>query len=281
MITGFTVRLPLDSELFPHNGLGTMVKKRAASLLIRTQLRRLLHDPHPFNRLLGRTALLQFGKIGDEDFRRDLDLFYSHLDADSCKQDIDLADKVDRLNRSGGYKTDVLGLRADRASGARKSRLDLWGRRFGLFRHIGVRSDVLVVRAGGQVPPHGHSQVVSGFFVLEGEVGIRHYDRVQEFSDHVLLRKVIDTAMGPGGYTTNSEYHHNIHWLIGLAPVSYLFRFTVTDVPVRRFSSSAHSHVRDYMDPTVAPDASGLIPAPYVTEAEAKQIKFIREPEPN
>ena len=256
-----------------------MVKKRAASLLIRTQLRRLLHDPHPFNRLWGRAALLQFGKISDEDFRRDLDVFYSQLDADSCKQEIDLAGKVDRLNRSGGYKTDVLGLRSDSSGDARRPWWDVWGRRFGLLRHLGVRSDVLAVRASGQVPPHGHSQVVSGFFVLAGEVGIRHYDRVQEFPEHVLLRKVIDTAIGPGGYTTNSEYHHNIHWLIGLAPVSYLFRFTVTDVPVRRFNSSAHSHTRDYVDPTVAPDASGLIPAPYITEAAAKRVQFIREPE--
>lgn len=253
-----------------------MVKKRAAKILIRTQLRRLLHDTHPFNRLLGRAALLQFGEISDEDFRLDLDQFYSKLDPESCQQDIDLNGKAELLRRSGGYKTDVLDLTGDRGV-ARKSRFNLWSRRFGLLRHLGIRSDVLIVRAGGQVPPHGHSQVVSGFFVLQGEVAIRHYDRVQEFSDHVLLRKVIDTAIGPGSYTTNSEYHHNIHWLIGLAPVSYLFRFTVTDVPVRRFSSAAHSHTRDYVDPTVAPDASGLIPAPYITEAEAKQVKFIRE----
>lgn len=256
-----------------------MLKKRAADLLIRSRLQRMLRDPHPFNRLWGRAALLQFGKISDEDFRRDLDEFYSHLDVERCKRDIDFAGKVDRLSRSNGYKTDVLGLDGDSSSDGHRRWFDLWGRRFRLLRHLGVRSDVLVLRAGGQVPPHGHSQVVSGFFVLQGEVGIRHYDRVQEFPDHVLLRKVIDTSMGPGGYTTNSEYHHNIHWLFGLAPASYLFRFTVTDVPVRRFNSTAHSNTRDYVDPTIAPDASGLIPAPYITESEAKRVKFIPEPD--
>jgi hypothetical protein len=257
-----------------------MMKKQAASLLVRAQLQRMLHDSHPFNRLWGRAALLQFGKISDEDFRRDLDQFYSQLDAAACKQDINFTGKVEALSRNGGYKTDVLGLRGDTSSAATRPWFDMWGRRFGLLRHLGVRSDVLAIRADGQVPPHGHSQVVSGFFVMEGEVGIRHYDRVEEFSNYVLLRKVIDTTMGPGGYTTNSEYHHNIHWLIGVAPISYLFRFTVTGVPVRPFSSSAHSHTRDYVDPTVAPAASGLIPAPYVTEAEAKQVKFVRGPGP-
>ncbi len=249
-----------------------MVKKRAASLVVRTQLRRMLDDAHPFNRLLGRAVLLQFGRIGDEEFRQDLDSFYAGLDANDCKRDIDLDAKARILRQSGGYKTDVLDLAADRSSP--RGALDLWARRFALLRHLGIRSDVLVVQQGIQIPPHGHSQVVSGFFVLEGEVGIRHYDRVQEFSDHVLLRKVIDTAIGPGSYTTNSEYHHNIHWLVGLAPVSYLFRFTATDVPVRRFASAAHSHSRDYVDPTVPPNEAGLIPAPYVTEAEARLVQY-------
>lgn len=251
-----------------------MVKKQAASLLARTQLRRMLEDAHPFNRLLGRAVLLQLGRIGDEEFRQDLDCFYAGLDAADCKRDIDLDAKARVLRQSGGYKTDVLDLAADRA--ASTGPLDLWKRRFALLRHLGIRSDVLIVQEGIQIPPHGHSQVVSGFFVLEGEVGIRHYDRVEEFSDHVLLRKVIDTAIGPGSYTTNSEYHHNIHWLIGLAPVSYLFRFTATDVPVRRFASAAHSHTRDYVDPTVPPNEAGLIPAPYVTEAEAKLVQYGR-----
>jgi hypothetical protein len=116
--------------------------------------------------------------------------------------------------------------------------------------------------------------VVSGFYLLEGQVAIRHYDRVEEFAQHVVVRKVIDATLDPGGYTTNSEFHHNIHWLLGLAPVSYLFRFTVTDVPVSRFSSAEREGSRIYVDPTAPPDASGLIPAPYITEEAAKRVKF-------
>jgi len=254
-----------------------MLKKQAARFLVRALVQRLLNDLRPFNRLLGRAALLQFRRIDEEKFRQDLDAFYAQLDAESCKGEIDLAAKASQLNRPGGYKTDIVGLASDSSDDPDRSRFDFWARRFGLLRHLGIRSDVLIVRAGEQIPPHGHSQVVSGFYVLEGEVAIRHYDRVQEFPSYVLLRRVIDTVLGPGGYTTNSEYHHNIHWLLGLAPVSYLFRFTVTDVPVRRFGSSERNGSRIYVDPTVPPEASGLIPAPYISGQEAKEVLFLHE----
>lgn len=252
-----------------------MFKQQVARLLIRFQLQRLLGDANPLNRLLGRAALLQFGRIPEEKFREDLDAFYAQMDAESCKRDIDLAGKAQRLTRPGGYKTDIIGLAGDSSSSPAPGRFNLWAKRFGLLRHIGIRSDVLIVRGGEQIPPHGHSRVVSGFYVMEGKVAIRHYDRVQEFPEHVLLRKVIDTELGAGGFTTNSEYHHNIHWLLGLAPVSYLFRFTVTGVPVRPFSSSDREGSRVYVDPTVTPEESGLIRAPFIGDGDAKKVEFV------
>lgn len=251
-----------------------MLKKEIAKFLIRRQLKRLQADSVPMNRLLGKAALLQFRQLSEEEFRGYLDNFYAGLDADACKREIDLTGKAQRLDRALGYKTDVMGLQSDASGRLPHGRLDFWARRFALLRHLGIRSDVLIVRAGEQIPPHGHSQVVSGFYVLQGQIAIRHYDRIRELPEHVVLRKVVDTVLGPGGYTTNSEYHHNIHWLLGVAPVSYLFRFTVTDVPVQRFSSGQHRGSRIYVDPTAPPDDSGLIRAPYITEKEAKRVTF-------
>jgi hypothetical protein len=251
-----------------------MFKQHAVRFLVRLQGKRLLSDPNPFNRLLGRATLLQFGRITEEKFREDLDNFYAQMDAGACKRDIDLAGKAARLNRPGGYKTDILGLEGDSSGSPSPGRFDLWARRFRLLRRLGIRSDVLIVRAGEQIPPHGHSRVVSGFYVMEGKVAIRHYDRVEELPQHVLLRKVVDTELSPGGFTTNSEFHHNIHWLLGVAPVSYLFRFTVTGVPVRPFGSATRENSRIYVDPTVPPDASGLIRAPYVSDREAIKVTF-------
>lgn len=248
-----------------------MFKQQAVRFLVRLQLSRLLNDRNPFNRLLGRAAMLQFGAIPEDKFRQDLDIFYAQMDAAACARDIDLTGKAARLTRPGGYKTDILAIGVDPAS---PGRFDLWARRFRLLRNLGIRSDVLIVRGGEQIPPHGHTRVVSGFYVMEGEVAIRHYDRVEEFPEHVLLRKVIDTKLQPGGYTTNSEFHHNIHWLLGIAPVSYLFRFTVTGVPVQPFGGVKSENSRIYVDPTVPPEPSGLIRAPLITDKAAKEVAF-------
>ncbi|HEY3934602.1 MAG TPA: hypothetical protein VGL65_08280 [Gemmatimonadales bacterium] len=248
------------------------LKRHAARFLLRILAPRMVRDSSPYNRIWGHAIVLQLGALDEEAFRRELDAFYAQLDPEECAATVNLAAKATALERPGGYKADVLTLAGH--APVPPGRLDFWARRFGLARQLSIRADVIIVRAGDQIPPHGHSQVVSGFYVLTGRVAVRHYDRVEERDDHVLLRKSIDTEMGPGGYTTNSEYHQNIHWLLGIAPVSYLFRFTVTDVPVKRFSVSEHDHSRAYVDPTGAPDPSGLIRAPYVSEQAARAIPF-------
>jgi hypothetical protein len=251
-----------------------MMKQQISRTLVWFARRRLLNDPHPFNRLMGRAALLQFGAISDEVFRRDLEAFYEALDRERFLGELGFADRVARLNRPGFYKEDVLGLAGEAPAGGRASRFDLWGRRFGLLRRMGIRADLMTLRAGEQVPPHGHYRVVSGFYLLSGEVAARHYNRVHEVDGGVLVRPALDAVLTAGGFTTNSEQYHNIHWLLGLAPVSYLFRVTVTDTPTETFGGPGRTGSRVYVDPTGPPGEHGLIRAGYITAGQAEAVRF-------
>ena len=248
------------------------MKTFIAKTILRRQLQRLLRDPHPFNQLMGEAVRLQSGQMSDEEFRKRLDAFYAALDPQTIKQDLDLPAKAKRLDRPGGYKTDISSIGP---ALQKPGRFDFWARRFALLRHIGVRCDVLILRHGERIPPHGHHRVVSGFYVLDGSVAIRHYDRAGETDTGLLVRKVLDTTLGPGGFTTNSESYHNIHWLQGLAEKSFLFRVTVVDTPAPQGTRVEHSDSRLYIDPTGTPDASGLIHAPFVSEAQAKQLMIV------
>jgi hypothetical protein len=251
------------------------VKNLLSSLALRWLHPRLLRDENGLHRLLGQAVHLQWGRISDDHFRRELSDFFTTLDRSSLMEMIDFPAKAQRLNRPGGYKIDLVSLRADQRYGPLQRRLSPWARRFGLLRRLGIRMDVLILRAGEQVPPHGHNRIVSGFYVLEGQVAIRHFDRVREEGNGVLVRKVLDTVLEPGGYTTNSEFYHNIHWLYGLAPCSYLFRVTVTNTPTEAFGGQAMANERVYLDPSGPPDEQGLIAAPYLSEAEVKQVQFV------
>jgi hypothetical protein len=251
------------------------MKKLLARLALRWKLPQFVKDSNRFNRLLGDAIRLQLGRLTDEEFRQELDRFYLGLDREALIQDLDFARKKERLDRPGGYKVAILSLHSDPPRGGK-----IWGRRFGLLGHLGIRSDVLVLRQGEQIPPHGHYRIVSGFYLLDGEVAIRHFDRVQEVGNAVMLRPTLDTTLGPGGFTTNSEYYHNIHWLQGIAPSSYLFRVTVAGTPTATFGGPDRQGERVYVDPSSAPDADGLIRAPYVSEQQAHTIAFTRQAAP-
>lgn len=248
------------------------MKNALARAILKWYLPRFLRDAIPFNRLLGQSIKLQLGQITDEAFRVHLDDFYRGLEVSAIKQQIDLKEKMPRLNRPDGYKVDILNITCTDKAVDGRSRFNLWERRFGLLRRLGIRSDVLILREGEVIPPHGHCRVVSGFYVLEGRVAARHYDRVKELGEKLLIRKVLDTELGPGGFTTNSEFFQNIHWLQGLASESYLFRVTVTDTPTPTFGGRMQSDSRLYIDPTGVPDDSGLILGTYVDEERAKSL---------
>jgi hypothetical protein len=254
------------------------LKRQVAGAALLWQLPALLAHPNRLNELLGQAVRLQYGMITEEQFRLRLDGFYAGLDRGPLMEQIDFAGKAERLDPPGGYKSRITRLREDAADARGKAPGFFWHRRFALLHHLGVRLDVLILRAGEQIPPHGHYRVVSGFYVLDGEVAVRHYDRVREEGARLLVRQTLDAVLGPGGYTTNSEYHQNIHWLCGLGPRSYLFRVTVSGTPTKTFGGGRRRGERVYVDPTGAPGPGGLIAAPYVSEAEACRLRFAPAP---
>ena len=223
--------------------------------------------------LLGHAIQLQRGKLQDEEFRLELDCFFANLDRTHVQEQIDFTTKARRLEAEKGYKFGISHLRESAGSHSAKEGM-IWRRRLALLHHLGIRSDVLILREGEQIPPHGHYRIVSGFYVLDGQVGIRHYDRVREVGGNLLVRPALSKVLRPGGYTTNSEYHHNIHWLSGLASQSFLFRVTVSGTPVQTFGGEDRTDERVYVDPTGNVDADGLILAPYVSPERAKELPF-------
>lgn len=252
------------------------LKQHLAMLAVRFAINSGNSNQSKLQAILDRAAQVSLGKLDQEDFRRHLAAYYSELHRDELFDQIQFSKHRDALKSPGGYKSRILSTAGEieaRPSWPRP----LWRRRFSLLSRLGIDCDVMILREGATVPPHGHCQVVSGFYVLEGKVAVRHYDRIEDRGDHLIVRKTIDTDFGPGGFTTNSEYCDNIHWLEGLAPESFLFRLNVKNVPVKPFSLPRGHSERIYVAPEEVADASGRIVARFVSEQHASTLTITRQ----
>lgn len=249
-----------------------MIKEAIARVGLRMLLPSLDGSGSQLDRLMAKAVRLQFGQQSDEDFRMQLEDFYSRTNCQSLIEDLRFPELRTALDRPHAYKVGVVRLASDPQRGGGLARVNPWRRRFGLLQHLHIRCDVLILRQGEQVPPHGHHRVVSGFYLLEGRVACRHYDRVREVGEHLLIRESLDLIHEEGGFTTNSESHHNIHWLQGIAPASYLFRVTVTETRSPTFGNYQIANERVYVDPTGPVNEEGLIRARYVSESVARSL---------
>jgi hypothetical protein len=72
---------------------------------------------------------------------------------------------------------------------------------------------IFAVEKNSAVTPHGHYNMVSAHLVLKGSFRVRHFDRVEEESDHWIIKPTIDRVSAPGDETSISEKKDNIHWL--------------------------------------------------------------------
>ena len=62
------------------------------------------------------------------------------------------------------------------------------------------------VKQGRSVIPHGHSNMCTGFIVLKGTFRGRHYDRLEDDGQFMIIRPTVDRPFGIGEHSTVSDY---------------------------------------------------------------------------
>lgn len=114
------------------------------------------------------------------------------------------------------------------------------------------------------VAPHGHENMATAFLVLQGEFHGRHYDRLEDHKDHMIVKPTIDGKFKPGEYSTISDYKDNVHWFKTLSKTGYIFNIHVLNVDPKVRKSG-----RVYIDPHGEKLSGGRIKAPKLKAAEA------------
>jgi hypothetical protein len=135
----------------------------------------------------------------------------------------------------------------------------------GRLQPLAFRPCLFALKQGNAVVPHGHHNLATLHLMLEGRARVRHYDRVETTSTHLLIRPASDAVVGPGQVSSVSDDHHNIHWFEALSPRVLMFNIGVYQLaPGRPFGE------RDYVDAAGgATVGDGLRLAPRLDRATA------------
>jgi len=121
------------------------------------------------------------------------------------------------------------------------------------------------MKKGRSVLPHGHQRMASAFLMLSGECRGRHFDRVEDHKDHLIVKATIDDVFKAGQFSTISDHRDNVHWFTATSDTSFIFNIHVLNLPSEQFKSGG----RVYIDPTGDANAEGLIKAPKISHRDS------------
>jgi hypothetical protein len=124
---------------------------------------------------------------------------------------------------------------------------------------------LFALKKGASVVPHGHDNMATCFIVLQGEFHGRHYDRLQDEGEHMIIKPTIDRMFPAGGHSSISDDKDNVHWFRATQDASFIFNIHVLGV-------KPGNSGRVYIDPMGEPLEDGRIRARRISSAECYRL---------
>jgi len=127
---------------------------------------------------------------------------------------------------------------------------------------------VFALKKGRSVVPHGHNNMATAFIILKGDFHGRHYDRLEDEKEHVIIRPTIDKNFSPGDFSTVSDFKDNVHWFQATSEPAFIFNIHLLNV-----GSGNRRTGRVYLDPNGEKLTAGRIRATRLNYDEA-QLRY-------
>ena len=115
------------------------------------------------------------------------------------------------------------------------------------------------------VVPHGHHNMATAFLVMDGRFEGKHYDRLEDHEDHMIIKPTIDRDFVAGQCSTVSDFKDNVHWFKATSDKAYIF-----NIHVLHIDPSITKTGRVYVDPFGEKLADGSIKAAKLKAKEAR-----------
>ncbi len=135
----------------------------------------------------------------------------------------------------------------------------------GLPTELVFGHQIFALNKDRSVVPHGHDNMATAFLILKGDFHGRHYDRIEDSTDHMVITPTIDREFGPGGCSTVTDIKDNVHWFKAKSDTAFIFNIHVLSVKPGKTG-------RVYIDPNGEKISGGRIKARKIDHKEAERL---------
>ncbi len=124
----------------------------------------------------------------------------------------------------------------------------------GLPTNLVFGHQIFALKKDRSVVPHGHVNMATAFLILKGDFHGRHFDRLEDADQFMIIKPTIDRKFTLGECSTVSDYKDNVHWFKTTSDTGFIFNIHVMGITAGRSG-------RVYIDPNGEKLADGKIKA--------------------
>lgn len=190
-------------------------------------------------------------KLKQIEWQRQVEKLFEHVDLNEFLRYVDF----EKLTRNMKFRE-----RGERAFRPRFPEVE------GLPTKLVFGHQMFALQKDRAVAPHGHNNMATAFLILQGEFDGKHYDRLEDHDDFMIVKPTIDRKFAVGEYSTVSDFKDNVHWFKALSKTAYIFNIHVLNV-----DPDVRKSGRVYVDPHGEKLSGGRIKAPKLKAKEAFQ----------
>jgi hypothetical protein len=137
----------------------------------------------------------------------------------------------------------------------------------GLPTNLVFGHQVFALGKDRSVVPHGHNNMATAFLILKGNFRGRHFDRLEDDGQHMIIRPTIDRAFAAGEHSTVSDFKDNVHWFTATSERAFIFNIHVMNVDPAKKENG-----RVYIDPNGEKLSEDRIRARHISAAEVFKL---------
>jgi hypothetical protein len=139
----------------------------------------------------------------------------------------------------------------------------------GVPTKLAYGKQIFAFKRDRSVVPHGHNNMATAFLILKGDFQGRHYDRLEDENDHLIIKPTINRKFSVGEYSTVTDFKDNIHWFKSISDEP-AFIFNIHALNVNPGSQKRTGRV--YVDPNGEKLKDGLVRARLINYSEAHKL---------